>query len=234
MIRVDSLDKEAPQYTLIFLHGLGDSSKGWTFISEKLREFNLLNNFNFVFLDSPTKKLSLQRLKAKAWYDFKSLHDVLDQEDEKNILESYRYLVQQINEEHSHYGIDYDKIIIGGFSQGCALSLLILNCINIKIGGIICLSGYLPLYDYIKEHELDLVVNKSCPVFVGHGAKDKVINLDMYQRTVDLLEELGFDAVTLKQYKNLGHSCNDEEITDIFKWLVDLVDAKSEEGVTVQ
>ncbi|ODV93493.1 hypothetical protein PACTADRAFT_5271 [Pachysolen tannophilus NRRL Y-2460] len=222
MIRIPSIDDSKPQYTLIFLHGLGDSSDGWTFLSERAREFKVLDNFNFIFLDSPVLKLTLQKSKAKAWYDFKNLSDILVDEDKMNILISLNYLITIINDENLEKNIPLNNIIVGGFSQGCALSLLLVNLINYQLGGIIGLSGYLPLYNYILENQ-NKADNLNTPIFLGHGIRDKVIDFKQYERTQKILiDEFGFNNVKCRKYDNLGHSCNDDEIVDIFKWLVEL------------
>ena len=44
-------------------------------------------------------------------------------------------------------GIPADRIIIGGFSQGGAMSLLTgLSVSERKLAGVVCLSGWLPLH----------------------------------------------------------------------------------------
>jgi lysophospholipase-2 len=44
-----------------------------------------------------------------------------------------------------------ERIVLGGFSQGCAISLLSMLSSRHKLGGLVCLSGWLPMMDVIHR-----------------------------------------------------------------------------------
>lgn len=48
-------------------------------------------------------------------------------------------------------GIESQRIVLAGFSQGCAISLLSLLSTKHKVGGLMCLSGWLPMIDEIHR-----------------------------------------------------------------------------------
>lgn len=71
-------------------------------------------------------------------------------EDEVGMIQSARSINQLImNEVES--GMDPSRIILGGFSQGATMSLLTGMMSELKLGGIIVLSGWLTLRSKFKE-----------------------------------------------------------------------------------
>lgn len=71
------------------------------------------------------------------------------EEDEKGMLESARKINELITEE-VEAGIEPSRIILGGFSQGGTMSLLTGLTGERKLGGLIVLSGWLPLRNKFK------------------------------------------------------------------------------------
>ena len=62
----------------------------------------------------------------------------------------YPDLVEQLIESEISDGIKSERIILGGFSQGAAISLVTGLKTKYKLGGIVCLSGYLPIADKLE------------------------------------------------------------------------------------
>ena len=65
------------------------------------------------------------------------------------MLETVRLLNQLITAEVDS-GIPSERVILGGFSQGAAMSLLTGLTTERKLGGVVVLSGWLPLKDKFK------------------------------------------------------------------------------------
>lgn len=61
-------------------------------------------------------------MQMPAWYDIPQLEKVRTNQDEAGILESVNLLKQYIAEQKEN-GIPTNRIIIGGFSQGYAVSV---------------------------------------------------------------------------------------------------------------
>ena len=76
-----------------------------------------------------------------AWFDLFSL-DPSGQEDERGIDKS-KTLITTLIEEEINNGIDPSRIMIGGFSQGGALSMYIGLSGKYKLAGVIALSSLL-------------------------------------------------------------------------------------------
>jgi len=60
-------------------------------------------------------------------------------------------LIRQLIGEEIRSGIDPSRIVIGGFSQGGAMTLLTALTSGFKLAGIVCLSGWLPLQHKISS-----------------------------------------------------------------------------------
>lgn len=69
------------------------------------------------------------------------------------MLETVSSLNALIGEEIDE-GIPANRIVLGGFSQGGAMSLLTGLTSERKLGGVVCLSGWLPLRHKIKAVRL--------------------------------------------------------------------------------
>lgn len=111
-------------------------------------------------------------------------------------------------------GIASDRIILGGFSQGGAMSLFAgITCPH-KLAGIVGLSSYLLMEGKVKEYIPTENPNKETPIFMGHGAVDPLVKYQWGKQTADVLRGWGW-SVDLKTYPNLAHSADPKEIDDL-------------------
>jgi predicted esterase len=96
-----------------------------------------------------------------------SLSALQQQEDEAGILRSQAYFHSLIAEQVEK-GVPSNRIVLGGFSQGGAMSLLAgLTCPQ-KLGGIFGLSSYLLLQGKLKEMIAEKGnANKDTKIFMG-------------------------------------------------------------------
>ncbi len=111
-------------------------------------------------------------------------------------------------------GIPSDRIILGGFSQGGAISLFAgITCPH-KLAGIVGLSSYLLMEGKVKEYVPTENPNKETPIFMGHGAVDPLVKYQWGKQTADVLKGWGW-SVDLKTYPDLAHSADPKEIDDL-------------------
>lgn len=114
-------------------------------------------------------------------------------------------------------GIPTDRIVVGGFSQGCAISLSTSVIMDQKLAGVVGLSGYLPIKE--KLLALENLANRSTPYFLGHGTADKVVKFSAGQMSRDyLIDNLKRD-VSWNEYQDMVHTCGPEEVKDIFAFV---------------
>ena len=145
-----------------------------------------------------------------------SFNDLNAAHDETGILRS-RGVFNKLIADEIEAGIPSNRIVLGGFSQGGAMSLFTGLTTSHKLAGVFGLSCYLLMGNKVKtiaaEEAKD--VNKDTPFFMGHGDADEVVKYQWGQQTADFLKkELGVQ-VEFKTYKNLPHSAALEEIDDL-------------------
>jgi predicted esterase len=149
-----------------------------------------------------------------------SFNDLNQAHDEVGIMRSRDVFTKLITDEIAA-GIPSNRIVLGGFSQGGAMSLFTGVTTSHKLGGVFGLSCYLLLGNKIKEMAKEQAkdVNKDTPFFMGHGDADEVVQYRWGEQTAEFLrKELGHQ-VEFKTYRNLPHSAALEEIDDLEKWI---------------
>jgi len=86
------------------------------------------------------------------WFNIARLEDPAYRKELQlqGLAESAREILTILTQEHD-LGIARENIVLGGLSQGCAMSLTSLLCLDYGIGGFIGMSGYLPFQDDICD-----------------------------------------------------------------------------------
>jgi len=166
-----------------------------------------------------------------AWYQptafspFPSDRPELEEaEDEVGLLESVKYIESLIDACVSK-GIPPQRIVLGGFSQGCALSLLTdLTSSKYagKLAGIVGLMGYLPLgkrLQQLRAHASLPVMHGDVPIFLARGQKDMLVPKRIHTQTLKALETIGATGVESKEYEGLGHSLSGPLLKDMCAFL---------------
>lgn len=98
-------------------------------------------------------------------------------------------------------GIKSSRIILGGFSQGGAMSVFTGLTSEQKLGGVFGLSCYLLLADRIENFLPKDWVNKETPFFLAHGQDDDVVQLSYGQKSVNKLREMKLENLEFKEYR---------------------------------
>jgi len=202
-----------PQAAVIWMHGLGaDGNDFVPFVNE----LNLagLPAIRFIFPHANTMPVTINGgYVMRAWYDI--IHtDLGRQEDEKGLRASQLQVEALIAREKAR-GIPASRIILAGFSQGCAMTLQAGLRHPEPLAGLLCLSGYVPLADKVAAELAP--ASKATPVFMVHGRMDPVIPIQRATASRDLLQSLGYDVEWHDYY--MQHSLCQEEVDDISAWL---------------
>ncbi|KAI9343460.1 Phospholipase/carboxylesterase/thioesterase [Zopfochytrium polystomum] len=204
--------------TLLFLHGLGDSGEGWSFLADTLQP--QLPHVKFVFPHAPRRPITINGgMAMPGWYDLVSLDERNPVHDEAGIMETVDHISSLIKEE-TDAGISSKRIVLGGFSQGAAVTLISNLVLETKLAGFIGLSGYLPLDK--KAAEIAKPTNQWAPLFMGNGDEDQVVAYHWGKSSAEKMKELGRQT-TFKTYRGLGHSANDQELSDVLKFLKEVI-----------
>ena len=157
---------------VIFLHGLG--ADGFDFKDIFTRP--QFNKIRFILPHAPYQPITInQGYEMRAWYD---LYDLSFENDEDELgMERSSLSINKLIEDQISFGIPSEKIIIGGFSQGAAMSFYLGLKYPKKLGGIAALSGYLPLKESLSDSIKSKLANM--PIFMAHGLYDNVIDIQI-------------------------------------------------------
>jgi len=89
-------------------------------------------------------------------------------------------------------GVPPEKIVLGGFSQGTAMSYaLSLRAGRPSPAALVALSGFIPT---VPGFEVDLESRAGLPVAIGHGTQDPVIPVEFARDARARLEAAGADV----------------------------------------
>lgn len=166
--------------------------------------------------------------------------EIDEEEDADGILRSVAYLDSLIEEEVEKRGTDPLKIIVGGFSQGCAVSMTwgLVGKWKNRIGGVCGLSGYLPLIRPVQEAltkptgeattDVDQIAGEQSKSessgtmkwFFAHGMADRAVAVSLFAQGQERLRQ-GIDSSLIEGhvYPDLAHTIAGAEIRDIWLWM---------------
>ena len=203
-----------PTASVILMHGLGADGNDFVPIVQEL-DLSAVGGVRFVFPNAPVMPVSLNGgYPMPAWYDIFPGPDMARREDEAGLRRSQASIEELIEKEKAR-GISAGRIVVAGFSQGCAMALMTGLRHAERLAGIVGLSGYLPLAATTVGERSE--ANRATPIFLAHGQRDGVIVLPRAIASRDALVALGY-AVEWHQYP-MEHSVCMEEIGDLGTWL---------------
>jgi phospholipase/carboxylesterase len=203
-----------PSATLIVLHGLGaDGSDFVPFVKELA--LGAVGPVRFLFPTAPEMPVTINGgYVMRAWYDIAEV-DLLRQEDEGGLRQSQQAVAALIDRERER-GIDASRIVLAGFSQGCAMTLMTGLRYPHRLAGLVGMSGYLPLASTLEAERH--AANGDVPVFMAHGRQDGVVPIARGIASRDLLLSKGH-AVEWHDYP-MQHSVCAEEVAHLNAWLL--------------
>lgn len=189
------------------------------FLADQWRRQQKFPETKFIFPNAPTIPITINMgMRMPGWYDITDIDNLADRsEDETGVLRSQGVFHALIADEIKA-GIPSERIVLGGFSQGGAMSLLSGVTCPTKLGGIFGLSCYLLLQGKLKDMVPAGAPNQQTPIFMGHGEVDPLIKVQWGQATAERLRSWGYE-VEFKTYRGLEHSAAPQEIDDLERWL---------------
>jgi lysophospholipase-2 len=226
--------------TLIFLHGYGDDADGLPLgLAQQFQFYNKMQYLKWVLPYAPHNQEAMTR----AWYVPRALPNVMKhrvpgegededaQDDETGIMKSVD-IVDRLVEQEIQNGTPPQRIVVGGFSQGCAVSLVwgLTGRLRNKVAGVLSLSGYLPLRDRIAELRKERAVGPdekdTKQWFYAHGTMDMLVPLKLFvQGNEDLAKWVDKENVDGRVYQGMGHSTNSAELRDMLAFFEKVIPA---------
>ena len=204
-----------PRASIIILHGLGADGNDFVPVAHEL-DLSAIGPVRFVFPHGPTRPVTVNGGHVmRAWYDIFGLGSSLQREDDAGLRESQALVEALIAKEKSR-GIASRRIVLAGFSQGCAMTLMTGLRHAERLAGLVGLSGYLPLAAKLEAERH--AANTATPIFLCHGTQDPVIPITRARQSRDVLVSTGH-AVEWHEYA-MPHSVCAAEIVDLNRWLL--------------
>ena len=203
-----------PTVSIIWMHGIGDHGSSFVPL---VHEFDLsaCPPIRFIFPHAPERPVTANGgYEMSAWFDIFGNFSAADLEDSAGVQESRIRIAELIAQEKAR-GIPADKIILAGFSQGCAMALETALSYPEKLCGVIGLSGYIPLLQNFPDRYK--TINQNTPVFLAHGSEDGVVPISRALDALTVLQSLG-QNVEWHEYE-MPHTLCMPEIDDISDWL---------------
>ena len=204
---------DSPVATIIIMHGLGADGHDFVPIAEQL-DLSSVGSIRFLFPFAPVIPVSINGgMAMPAWYDILSA-DLVRREDEVGLRQS-RLQVEELVASEKARGMAANRIVLAGFSQGCAMALMVGLRHPEALAGIVGMSGYLPLAATLAAEHTQ--ASLSTPVFMAHGSRDGVVALPRASASRDALQAVGY-AVEWHEYP-MEHSVCPQEIADLEMFL---------------
>ena len=191
-IILEPLSKEKPKNAVILCHGYGGDGKDIAILASYWRAH--LSDTIFICPDAPERCAASPT--GFQWFD------LMDQTPEQVLAKSLiaeNKLNKLIDEVKSKYKLAADKIIIGGFSQGCMLSLQTGIKRKDKINSIIGYSGRIISTDHLSKN-----LTSRPNIILMHGDLDQVVTIESFLEAKEFFGKHNYDIET-KIFKNCEH-----------------------------
>ena len=203
-----------PVATLVVLHGLGADGTDFIPMCDAL-DLASVGPVRCVMPRAPERPVTINNgYRMRAWYDILGT-DLARREDEAGLRESVQQVHALLDREVAR-GVPARRIVLAGFSQGCAITLLAGLRYRERLAGLVGMSGYLPLAATTETERHS--ANAATPIFLAHGRSDAMVPMARGMAARDALTALGHE-VQWHDYP-MEHSVCMEEVTTLNQWLL--------------
>ena len=191
-IILEPLSKERPKNAVILCHGYGGDGKDISILASYWRAH--LSETIFICPDGPEKCAASSN--GYQWFD------LMDQTPEQILSKSLvaeNKLNKLIDEVKIKYGFNGEQIIIGGFSQGCMITLQTGIKRKDKINSIIGYSGRIICTDHLSKN----IISKP-NIILMHGDLDQVVTIESFLEAKEFFGKHNYEIET-KIFKHCEH-----------------------------
>ncbi|HAC62359.1 MAG TPA: serine esterase [Cyanothece sp. UBA12306] len=195
-ISISPTNDNSPEYLVIILHGWGANAEDLA----PLASYLSLPNYQFIFPNAPLPHPQVSG--GLAWYS-------LETKEYQGLSESQQQLKDWLLSLENQTGVPLAKTILGGFSQGGAMSLDL--GLNLPLAAIFSLSGYLHFQPQVPNFPIP-------PILMVHGTEDMVVPIDVARQGKEMLTNIGA-KVDYHEF-NMGHEIPDNVLTILEEFIV--------------
>ena len=184
--------KEKPKNAVILCHGYGGDGKDISLLASYYRTY--LPDTLFVCPDAPER--CAVSSSGFQWFDL--MDQTKDQVLAKSLV-AETHLNILIDEVIENNNLSSEKVAIGGFSQGCMISLQTGIKRKNKINSIVGYSGKI-----IDKNHLQNNINSRPNIILMHGEKDEIVPVSFVLEAKDFFNKNNYKIET-KIFKNCEH-----------------------------
>jgi phospholipase/carboxylesterase len=128
---------------------------------------------------------------------------------------AYRELAAFHDETWERTGIAPEQTVLGGFSMGSVMSYALgLGGDRPAPAGILAFSGFIPT---VQGWRPDLESREQLPVFITHGRRDPIMDVDFARRAHEILDGAGLSVSYLES--DAAHHIDPVHIPAATRWL---------------
>ena len=189
---INPISKQKPKNAVILCHGYGGDGNDISILANYWK--NYLPDTVFLCPDAP-EKCAVSSV-GYQWFD---LMDQSKQQILTKSLVAEMKLNQLIDEVKAQNNLQANKIILGGFSQGCMISLQTGIKRKDKINSIIGYSGKIIDTEHLSKN----IVSRP-KVILMHGDKDEIVPINFFLEAKEFFIKNNY-PVELKSFKNCEH-----------------------------
>ena len=191
-IILEPLSKAKPKNAVILCHGYGGDGKDISILASYWRTY--LPDTIFICPDAPEKCSA--STSGFQWFDL--IDETPEQILSKSLVAEIK-LNKLIDEVRDKNSLSANKIVIGGFSQGCMISLQTGIKRKDKINSIIGYSGKI-----IDTEHLGKNIISRPNIILMHGDVDQVVTIDGLLEAKNFFSKNNYEIET-KIFKNCEH-----------------------------
>jgi phospholipase/carboxylesterase len=203
-VHPDGYDASRKYPLIVMLHGFGADMMDLANLAPSINN----DGYLYVFPNAP---LVFEIRPGQTGFGWTKPLGLGEAEDIRNITVIIQDFVEEVM---GIYNIVPGQVILGGFSQGGSMTY---RCGLIRpdmFAALVALSSTLP--DDV-EIESNLPMQRTQPIFIGHGQKDPMISLESALSTKGRLESAGYKPY-YREYP-IGHEIKQEVLDDLVPWI---------------
>ncbi|MHB8116018.1 MAG: alpha/beta hydrolase [Acidithiobacillus ferrivorans] len=204
--------RDADASCVVLLHGLGASMEDLAGVADLV---DPEGRCRWVFPNAPVRPVRINGGRPmRAWYDIygSDSHSAEDAEGLQDMAKRLSVLLD-------HEAAKGSSIILGGFSQGGAMSLYTALHSGYVTKAVLALSAYLPL-----RAQLSAATAKSPLIFLAHGQQDAVLPISYMEIAQQMMEVLGY-RISAHRYP-MDHTLCEDELLDLRTFLHTIADSQ--------
>jgi len=200
-----------PDATIIWMHGLGADASDFPPTLPYLSLPESLK-IRFLFPNAPVRPVTVNGgYEMRSWYDILKMGSVREI-NPSQLDESISRINQMIDDQISA-GINAQRILLVGFSQGGAVAYETGLQSSTAIGGIAAMSTYLPR----QLASLAVTASTTLPVLILHGTHDDVVPFSMAEDANTQLKAAGF--IPDFNHYSMAHEVSIESLKALGSWI---------------